>query len=166
MSVQGYLNSVETQALRTSQAPFSGSRPKDERRGAVSFIYYPQPFGLQAEYNLGEGPAYERTLQSIRNTRLSGGYLQAMYRSVLNESEGSQIMPFVKFHTFDGGKKQEADDRLYRVRDWEFGAEWQAFHAFELTLDYTISHRITSDRTRPWNDQRGSLLRVQAQFNY
>jgi hypothetical protein len=162
-SLQGYSNTIETQALKTPKVAFSGDDPKRDRRVAASFIWYPQPFGLQAEYNWGEGPAYNSNLNLIENAALRGGYVQATYATTLH---GQPLTPFVRYQTYDGGKKQEQDARFHRVRDWDLGIEWIPLPAFELTLDYVFSHRITSDSTLRNHDQTGSTLRIQAQFNY
>jgi phosphate-selective porin len=141
----------------------SGARNQRDARAAVSAIWYPQPFGLQAEWTSGVGPAYDRLANAITNQHLSGGYVSAMWR---HAAEGSSITPFVRYQKFDGGKKQEQDARYYQLRDWEFGVEWQPFPAFELTAEYTISDRLTRDAAKPNNDQSGNLVRIQAQFNY
>jgi hypothetical protein len=31
-----------------------------DQRVAVSFVLYPKPFGVQAEYNIGKGPRYNK----------------------------------------------------------------------------------------------------------
>ncbi|MCG8582846.1 MAG: OprO/OprP family phosphate-selective porin, partial [Bacteroidales bacterium] len=66
-----------------SNRPVNGELFRD-RRVAASLVYYPQPFGFQAEYNLGVGPEFaydsEKEIGSIGNEKLNGGYAQVMYR--------------------------------------------------------------------------------------
>jgi hypothetical protein len=139
-----------------------GTEFKDER-GAVTLVVYPQPLGLQAEWNIGSGPEVDPSARSIGVRRLDGGYVQAMYRA---RFDGQTLIPFVRAQRYDGGKKAEADARSYRVRELEIGAEWLPMSAFELTAMYTMSDRRYEDAANPRNHQRGQLLRLQAQFNY
>ncbi len=142
----------------------TGNRNQRDARGALSAIWYPQPFGLQAEWTTGVGPAYDSAANAITNRNLSGGYVSAMWRHVSDES--GSVTPFVRYQRYEGGKKHELDARYYDVKDWEFGVEWQPIPAFELTADYTMSDRLTRDAAKPNNDQSGNLLRLQVQFNY
>lgn len=142
----------------------AGNRNQRDARGAISAIWYPQPFGLQAEWTTGVGPAYDAAATAITNRNLSGGYVAAMWRHV-SEDAGT-VIPFIRYQRYDGGKKHEQDARYYEVRDWEIGAEWQLNPAVEFTAEYTISDRLTRDAAKPNNDQSGNLLRLQAQFNY
>ncbi|MCG8581575.1 MAG: OprO/OprP family phosphate-selective porin, partial [Bacteroidales bacterium] len=132
-----------------------------------SLVYYPQPFGFQAEYNLGAGPEFaydsEKGIGSIGNERLNGGYAQVMYRI---QHEGQEIFPFVKGMYYNGGKKFETDARSYHVKELELGIEWQPVKAFEFTAIYTIASRRYEDMNNPVNKQNGQLLRLQFQVNY
>lgn len=67
--------------LRTARADVSQGINgfKDERVG-VSFIMYPQPFGIQAEWNWGTTPGLDIASNTIREQSLNGGYVQAMYQ--------------------------------------------------------------------------------------
>ena len=115
-----------------------------ERRIAGSIIYYPQPFGFQAEYNVGKGPEYDPLKNTVLTQKLRGGYAQMMYMTKLKE--GKQILiPFVKYQYYHGGKKHETDARRYIVNDLEIGAEWQPLENFEFVATYTISDRTFED---------------------
>ena len=141
----------------------TGASELDDERAAVSLVVYPQPFGLQAEWNVGRGPEVDPGARSIDTRRLDGGYVQAMYRA---QFAGQTLIPFIRGQRYDGGKKAETDARSYRVRELELGAEWLPMPAFELTAMYTISDRRYEDGADSDNRQRGRLLRLQAQFNY
>ncbi len=53
------------------------------------------------------------------------------------------------------------------TREWEFGTEWQPNSALEITVAYAISDRKVETATASNNvDEKGQLLRLQAQFNY
>lgn len=134
-----------------------------DQRAAVSMILYPKPFGFQAEYNIGRGPEFNKSNLTIEETSLSGGYLQLMYMAKIKDQF---LIPFVKYHWYDGGKKHELDARSYNVNDLEIAIEWQPFKNFELVADYTISSRRYEDAVLIDNEQKGNLLRLQAQFNF
>jgi Phosphate-selective porin O and P len=134
-----------------------------DRRIAGTLVIYPQPFGFQAEYNVGEGPEFNPTTMTTVVKDLNGGYAQIMYRKKVGENH---ITPFIKYQYYNGGKKHEIDARRYIVKDLEIGAEWQLRDFFELTAIYTISDRTYEDAAVPVNNQTGSLLRLQAQFNF
>ncbi len=50
-----------------------------DERMAASFILYPKPFGIQAEYNVGKGPQYDFLIDSINTKNLQGGYVTLSY---------------------------------------------------------------------------------------
>ena len=76
------------------------------------------------------------------------------------------LIPFVRYHYYDGGKKHELDARSYTLKELEIGTEWQPIKNFELVAMYTISDRRFEDFKLQNNKQKGSLLRLQAQFNF
>nr|WP_315191375.1 porin [uncultured Flavobacterium sp.] len=136
---------------------------KDQRL-AASFILYPKPFGVQAEYNIGKGPRYNKITNTVDESSLEGGYVTLNYK--LDLPKHQYIFPFAKFQYYDGGKKFEKDARSYVVRDYELGIEWQPIKAFELVAEYVIADRTFEDSALPNNRQKGNLLRLQAQFNF
>lgn len=146
-----------------------------DRRVAASFTMFPQPFGFQAEYTVGEGPRFqgaytgsEGTIfdpvnSSVQLKHLQGGYAMASYAL----KKGSQnIIPFARVQYYDGGKKHEDDARSYTVYETEFGIEWQPVPSFEATVAYNVSDRRYEDFTHPINRQKGNFLRIQAQVNF
>jgi phosphate-selective porin len=134
-----------------------------DSRIAGTFVLYPKPFGIQAEYNYGTGPQYNSFTNNIEQKTLKGGYVTASY---LIRKNDAFIIPFTRYQYYEGGKKFEMDARSYTVNEWELGVEWQPFKNFELVAMYTISDRTFEDSTLPQNRQKGSLLRLQFQFNY
>ncbi len=134
-----------------------------DERVAGSFTLYPKPFGLQFEYNVGQGPQFDKVTDSITTQPLKGGYV--MFSHLNKLPKGHILIPFTRYHTYDGGKKHELDARSYQVRELELGVEWQPTKQFELVLMYTISSRRFEDFQNQENLQKGRLLRIQAQIN-
>ena len=134
----------------------------DERVGGT-FVLYPKPFGILAEYNVGTGPEFDKLADSITNQRLHGGFITASYKI---DFKGQTLIPFVRYQKYDGGKKHELDARSYEVEELEIGAEWQPNKNFELVVMYTMSSRRYEDYAKQNNYQRGNLLRIQAQVNF
>ena len=161
-SIQGYKGKYVVNTKTSGVTTLSNAEYNDDRI-AASIIVYPQPFGIQMEYNIGTGPEYDKITNSIQQKNLYGGYIQAMYNVKINKQN---LFPFVKYQTYNGGKKHELDARSYDVNDVEIGLEWQPFKNFELVADYTISSRQYEDAILKNNIQKGSLLRLQAQFNF
>jgi hypothetical protein len=134
-----------------------------DQRAAATLVVYPKPFGIQAEYNIGRGPQFNKLTDSIEVMPLSGGYATLNY---MLEHKGQLFYPFVRHHFYKGGKKHELDARSYEVNEWEFGLEWQPVKYFELVLMYTVSSRRYEDFVLRDNFQAGNLLRIQAQVNF
>ncbi|MEJ8801119.1 porin [Pontibacter sp. H249] len=134
-----------------------------DQRIAATLVVYPQPFGIQAEYNVGRGPEYDPESNSIMVKPLHGGYVQAMYRK---EVGNQVVMPFVRVQHYEGGKKHERDAASHTVYETEIGAEWLLFKNLELTALYSIGDRTVRNASNPLNRQHGNRLRLQAQFNF
>jgi len=134
----------------------------DQRVGA-SFVLYPKPFGIQAEYNIGRGPEFDKNTQSITVKSLHGGYATLNYRLPYKTMF---FFPFARYQYYKGGKKFETDARSYNVNQVDFGLEWQLNKNFEVTAEYTISNRTYEDFVLQDNHQQGNLLRLQAQVNF
>jgi hypothetical protein len=134
-----------------------------DRRIAGTFVLYPQPFGILAEYTFGKGPEFNKMTGSIDERPLQGGFATLNYSVKFNQQ---MLIPFARYQYYRGGKKHERDARSYHVRDLEIGAEWQLNKNFELVMNYTFSKRRFEDFQLPNNFQEGSLLRIQAQVNF
>lgn len=134
-----------------------------DQRVAASLILYPQPFGIQAEYNIGKGPEFNKLTDSIEVRNLSGGYVTF---NVKTHYKNHLFYPFVGYHQYKGGKKHEKDARSYDVKELEIGLEWEPVKNFELVAMYTISQRQYEDFAKQENLQKGNLLRLQAQLNF
>jgi hypothetical protein len=135
-----------------------------DRRAAGTFVLYPQPFGIQAEYNIGEGPQYNPATNSIDLMPLKGGYATLSYK--IDAENGQCYFPFVRYTSYQGGKKFEQDARSYDMKELELGLEWQIHKNMELVAMYSIADRRYEDGKKPDNQQVGNRLRLQLQFNY
>ncbi|WP_242693358.1 porin [Sabulibacter ruber] len=160
--IQAYTGVYTVTSDQLSSSDIKGGNFTD-RRVAASLVVYPQPFGFQAEYNVGEGPEFDAATRTIQTKSLHGGYAQAMYEMKIG---GQTLIPFVKAQYYKGGKKAETDARFNRVYETEIGVEWQPLPNFELATQYTISDRTSRDGKSLDNRQNGRLLRLQAQFNF
>jgi hypothetical protein len=134
-----------------------------DQRAAMTFVLYPKPFGIQAEYNIGRGPEFNKLTDSIELRSLTGGYFQCYYMI----RKGNQtFLPFTRAQYYEGGKKHELDARSYTVRELEVGLEWQPAKTLELVAMYTFSDRRFEDFVLQNNRQKGRLLRLQVQINF
>jgi len=160
--IQGYTGKYVVTNVSTGTKVVA-DRNYTDQRFAASFVLYPQPFGFQAEYNIGKGPEFNTATDSIETRSLQGGYAILSYMHHLGKQT---IIPFFRYQYYDGGKKHELDARSYTVHEAEIGVEWQPVKAFELVAMYTISKRRFEDFRTPDNTQEGNLLRLQAQINF
>lgn len=164
IGVQGYTGKYVIPAKNISSGVnFENGGEYLDRRAAASFILYPQPFGILAEYNVGEGPEFNKNTNAIELQSLHGGHVTLSYKkSLFNQI----FIPFTRLQYYEGGKKHETDARSYIVKELELGVEWQPNKNFELVVQYTMSNRKYEDFILRDNHQVGNLLRLQAQLNY
>ena len=160
--IQAYKGDYTLSSLSSGVKSNATKTYLDERVGGT-FVLYPKPFGILAEYNVGTGPEFDKLADSITNQRLHGGFITASYKI---DFKGQTLIPFVRYQKYDGGKKHELDARSYEVEELEIGAEWQPNKNFELVVMYTMSSRRYEDYANQNNYQRGNLLRIQAQVNF
>jgi phosphate-selective porin len=159
---------------------------KDER-AAISFMMYPQPFGLQGEWNWGKTPGLDTSATTaspisstaangrIREQKLNGGYVQAMYKIdhvKVGDTDGT-LIPFVRWQYFDGFQKAETNAPQNKVNDWEMGAEWQIAPEVELVAYWHHMNRTnvvtggsSSQSVADYQKFKAEALRVQLQYNF
>jgi len=163
-SIQGYTGKyVIAKDQLTTGVKYVKDLNYIDQRVAASFVMYTKPFGIQAEYNIGKGPEFNPSTDSIEVQNLTGGYITLNYMARIKKQ---LLLPFVRAHYYDGGKKHEKDARSYTVKELELGVEWQPSKNFELVAMYTISNRRFEDFALQNNTQAGRLLRLQAQVNF
>lgn len=134
-----------------------------DERIAATFVLFPKPFGIQAEYNWGTGPEFDKVSNEILSKNLKGGYVTLSYKI---DFEKQKMIPFIRQQYYQGGKKHELDARSYDVNETEFGIEWQLNKYLEFVTVFTSSIRRAEDFKTQDNLQSGSMVRIQAQVNF
>ena len=142
-----------------------------EERYAVHASLFPQPFGLQAEWNWGRAATLNPETATIQRENLDGGYVQAMYKIDNVFREDGVLIPYVKWQTYRGPYKAAANSPRVSFDELEVGVEYQIMKALEVTLAYSTMDRTnirtsTSSRTNFLGQASGDLLRMQLQWNY
>ena len=150
-------------------------------------MMYPQPFGLQGEWNWGKTPGLDTSATTaspisstaangrIREQKLNGGYVQAMYKIdhvKVGDTDGT-LIPFVRWQYFDGFQKAETNAPENKVNDWEMGAEWQIAPEVELVAYWHHMNRTnavtggsSTQSVADYSKFKAEALRVQLQYNF
>jgi len=137
----------------------------NDRRAAATFIMYPQPWGIEAEWTAGQGPQLNDTRTNINVESLHGGYILVNYRHKYGEQ--SEFIPFVRWNYFDGARKMGTNATKLVVNEIDLGFEWQWRKEVELQLQYTLSdERTNSSSAMPAIIEGSRRLALQLQFNY
>jgi hypothetical protein len=145
----------------TPEADSAGIR--DDRVGAT-FVWYPQPFGIEAEWNVGQGPQLSSDLTEIESEYLHGGYVQLNYK--IEKPSFGLLFPFLRWNYYDGGRKFARNAPASLVNEIDAGIEWSPWPELELTAQYTRTIDRTNTRTAPYEDGGGDRFGMQLQFNY
>lgn len=135
---------------------------KDDRVG-VHAILYPQPFGIQAEWNWGTGPEFVPASGRIEERPVNGGYVQAMAK--IDNSPIGPFYPFARWQYYRGGFKGAINAPRLETEELELGFEFNLDPALELTATYGWASRKEADERR-LGQAEGQILRIQAQWNY
>jgi hypothetical protein len=135
----------------------------DERVG-ISAILYPQPFGIEAEWNWGRGPALSDDYRTVDTASLHGGYLMANYRLKTGRGE---FFPFVRWNYFDGARKFANNAPQTRVNEIDVGLEWSPWPEIEVALMYTHTMDRTNTSSFPYEEaSNADRIALQVQWNY
>lgn len=164
VGVQGYTGFYTLETV-SSGVGVNSDKTYLDTRYAATFVLYSKPFGILAEYNMGQGPMYDASGDSIMVGDLEGGFVTLNYMFKLNKWH-QVVTPYARAQYYSGGFKTEKDAGHYKVNDYEFGVEWQVYKNFELTAAYLIANRRIEDKSNETNYQSGNMLRLQLQFNY
>jgi len=172
LGLQGYTGRfvVDTESVVSPVNSAATIRPNadangiaDERVG-VTAVLYPQPFGIEAEWNVGRGPSLSRDFANIDADFLQGGYVQLNYKA---ESPWGVWFPFVRWQRYEGGRKFARNAPDSSVDELDLGIEWSPWKEVEVTISYTHTFHRTNTRTAPYGDAAGSdRLGLQVQWNY
>ena len=169
LGVQGYTGrfvpSVQALSLPgvtvVPQAPSAGLA---DQRVAVSATWYPQPVGVEAEWNWGRGPQLADDLQRIEARPLSGGSVQLHYRGTL---AGTAWFPFVRWQYYDGGRKAARNAPRLETNEIDVGARVARWAEVEATAMFTHTVRRTRTSLFPYDASTGgNRLGLQLQWNY
>ena len=138
-----------------------------EQRVAVHAILFPQPFGLQTEWNWGNGGGLDQPTNKIVEKSINGGYVQAMYKiDNIFKTQGT-LIPYARWQTYRGPYKGATNSPVVNVSEYEVGAEWQIMKALELTLAYAYMDRTNTYSGSSFLGQaHGDVFRSQLQWNY
>ena len=175
-------NLVSATPTLGSGVPLSNRNGVADERVGISFMMYPQPFGIQAEWNWGHTPGLDIASNRIEEKSLNGGYIQAMYKidNVKFFNDNTTVIPFVKYQYFDGYNKAETNSPKNEVHDWELGVEWQIAPEVEIAAVYHRMNRtnlVTGARNaasktnnlparEDYENFSADALRIQVQYNY
>jgi hypothetical protein len=156
-----------TQALTSQNVTITPARDAegvlDERVG-VTAVVYPQPLGIEAEWNIGRGPELSADLSRISATRLHGGYVQVNYRQPT--SRGAWF-PFARWQYFDGARKFARNAPSFRLNELDLGVEVARWTELELVMSYTRTFERSRTGSFPYAISKGgNRLGFQVQWNY
>jgi hypothetical protein len=166
IGIQGYTGFFTLESGQASSGVKKNSTSTyRDKRAAISIALAPQPFGLLAEFNVGESPMYDVNRDSIVTAPLEGGFVTAYYMIKLNKTNQT-LLPFVRAQYYSGGVKITTDAKALKLNEYDFGIEYQIMKSLEITASYVYSIRNTSDKAKEFYNQDGRLLRIQVQFNY
>ena len=169
LGVQGYRGRFvsPTQAITSGGATFTPVQRGDgelDQRVAGTFVWYPQPVGLEAEWNVGKSPTLSTDFRTVGNDTINGGYLQLNYR--VHNTSGNWF-PFTRWNYYDGSRKFARNAPREKVNELDFGLEVAHWSEIELTGMFT--HTFTRTRTGafPYGDAtKGNRVGLQVQWNY
>lgn len=168
LGVQGYHGRfvTPTQAISrpggavTPQLPSAGVT---DQRVAVSFIWYPQPIGIESEWTFGRGPTLSGDSLRVEAASLHGGYVQTAFR----RTGRGVTLPFARWQYYDGGRKFARNAPRSLVNELDLGVEFAPWPEVELTALYTRTLRRTRTSAAPYEAAtNGNRVGVQLQWNY
>lgn len=147
--------------------PFTPVQPADgvlDQRVGITAVWYPQPLGVEVEWNIGEGPSLSDDFAVIEKRSLNGGYAQVSY---LQQNAAGRWMPFARWHHFEGGRKFGTNAPRSRVHELDIGLEFARWADLELTMMYTRTFERTRGNLFPYAaTKNANRVGFQAQWNY
>lgn len=159
-----YVPSVESNMVGITPILDAPKKGFKEQHIGLHAILYPQPFGLQAEWNWARGPRLNENQTMLTSTAYNGGYVQATYK-LDNFFWETTLFPYAKWQYFDGALMLEHNAPKNRVKDLELGLEWQITPEIEITATYHRMNR-TNTKNPPYRQFKADMLRFQLQWTY
>ncbi|MBN8419055.1 MAG: porin [Verrucomicrobia bacterium] len=168
LGIQGYAGKFNTTTaaipgVGTPSNGNGGNRGFTDARVGISAVLYPQPFGIETEWNWGKGPQLSNDMRTITSSSLSGGYVQANYRHVFANQK--ELIPFARWQTYNGGRKFAVNAPKDKVNEVGFGFRFIPYPELELTAMFMHGMR-TNTNVAPYNNVNYDYLGVQAQVNF
>jgi len=169
LGAQGYYGKyvTSTQAITTDGATFTPTTPANgvtDERVALTAVWYPQPIGVEAEWNVGRSPELSEDLHSITRKSLTGGYVQVNYRKAAGPRA---LFPFVRWQYYDGARKFARNAPHEHINEVDFGLELARWTELELTMIYTRTFERTRTSLFPYTSTRdANRVGFQVQWNY
>lgn len=148
-----------------SAACANGCQGVQDSRVALTGVIYPQPFGVQAEWNWGVSPGLNATQTAITSQKINGGYVLVNYKYEDKDYGLGTFFPYVQYQYFNGYSKYEVNAPQNRVNEWDIGLEYQPLPEVEITASYNKSDR-TNITAAPYRQFQADTLRWQLQWNY
>lgn len=170
LGVQGYrgkfVSGVET-IVPSEGEPFTPIQPVDgvlDRRVGITAVWYPQPLGVEVEWNVGDGPSLSEDFTTIEKGSLNGGSAQVSY---LYRNGIGRWMPFARWHYFDGARKFADNAPRVRVKELDIGLEFARWAELELSMMYTRTFERTRSTLFPYESTKdANRVGFQVQWNY
>lgn len=147
-----------------------GNKGFRDQRVAATFVWYPQPFGFQTEWNWGQGPGLNDAQTAVETRSLQGGYAMVMYKHDTNGACGI-FTPYCRWQYYRGGYKSVPNAPYGTHDQWDVGIEWQIRKEMELVVEYSFVdgmnvNAIDKDAVTSYRNFVGGVLRCQFQINY
>ena len=157
----------DQKGLKTNETQYT------DRRAAANFVWYPQPFGMEAEWTIGEGPEkiarYDAKGAGLTNPgsisieNLHGGYVLFNYKA---DTDIGTVIPFTRWSYFDGARKFKGASSQ-NVNELDFGVEYQPWPCFEVALLYTRTlYRTNTDVANTNLVKDVDRVTCQLQYNF
>ncbi len=175
LGVQAYTgkfvpSSAKVGSTAGAPTPTFNARGVDDQRVGITAILYPQPFGIEAEWNWGQGPVLSKDMKTITSGDLSGGYIQASYRHIFANQQ--ELIPFARWQTYEGGRKFATNAPNSSVDEIGVGLRYIPYPELEMTLMYTHGSRTNTNTSSTvptanhYKDVNADYIGIQAQINF
>ncbi len=145
-------------------APAAGANGTRDQRAGLSFTLYPQPWGLEGEWNAGRGPRLSGDATQVDSDFLHGGYLMAYYKA---DTDWGRFFPYVRWNYYDGGRKFASNAPSATVNELDLGFEWSPWPFAEVSIQYTKTFERSNTGVFPYaSTTSADRIGFQFQMNY
>jgi hypothetical protein len=159
-----FLSPVQAMTINgAAVTPLQRADGELDERIATTFVWYPQPIGLEAEWTFGHSPTLSRDGRSIALENLHGGYVQLNFR---HRGSTGTWFPFSRWNYYDGARKFARNAPRTRVNELDLGLEFARWAEFEVTTMFTRTFSRTRSGSFPYARSNGHRLGLQVQWNY